>query len=275
MLLILLCLLSLASQEGAAADPDPRVAVREAYHEAWTGRDAAALTAVWRAKPALVLSTFDADLEAGLAAWEAGAEGHEALTAEHFERAVWAAELAAAALDRPIFGDYAHAFTGWDAEERKRFRRGQAAFGEANAALREEKAQEARARAAECREIAIALGDWWGTAMGLGIEGTALLALERPKEAAVAFARARLLNHQLGLFASEFRALRGLVDALIAADDNVRAIRAANDGLVYARDQGDVSAQRALLDARRTAESALDDEAAATSTAAEIAALGQ
>lgn len=273
MLLTLLLACPLLLQDAAPADP--RANVREAYHAAWEARDAEALAATWREHPDLVLTTFDADLEAGLAAWEKRGEGHEARTAELFTRAAWGAEVAADALDRPILGDYANAFRGWTDEERKRFRRGQAAFGEARKALSAGDFDEGLARARECHGLAVALGDWWGTAMGLGLEGSALGRKGEHAEAAAAFSRARLLNHQLGLVSSEYRALHGLAGALHAAGAHRRAHRACADGIALATTLGDAEGRRKLLGLRLEVERALGDAAAADATRAELEGAGR
>ena len=61
-----------------------------------------------------------------------------------------------------------------------------------------------------CRELAEPLGDWWGTAMGLSLEGKMLASLERFEEALVPLSRARLIYNELGLVGAEYGVLLDL-----------------------------------------------------------------
>ena len=166
------------------------------------------------------------------ATWEQdGGDAMPERTRTLFDRALFAAESATAATGRPIFADYASAFVGWNAEQRRDFRAGQKAFGEAVQASRGGEHEASLTAARRCRELAEPLGDWWGTAMGLGAEGRALLALERAEEALVHLSRARLLNAQLGLAGSELGNAIAMADACEALGRWRRGIAALDGAL--------------------------------------------
>lgn len=256
-----------------AAPEDPRAALQKTYHAAYASSDEAAMAKAWRENPTLILGMFDSDLEAGLAAWEKKAEGHEQKTAESFSRAVWGAKVASDALAQPIFHQYANAFTSWDAAERKLFRRGQAAYGEARQALRAKDGELALTRATECVELALSLGDWWGAAMGLWAQGAANEALDKHGEAAVAYSSGRFVNRMLGLAGSEYRCLLGQAESLVADGKHVRGHFAANEALAMGKELDDKRGVHAALTLRLRAEQALGRTDDAKKTEAEIAGL--
>ncbi len=234
-MILLSLLLALPSCTPASPRPEPLPAasldeLTSAYGEACDARDAAALAKLWKEHPQRILATFDADLEASLSAWEAAPGEPESEAIEALERrAQWAAQIASEVTGRPIFADYAASFAGWTADEKARFRAGQKAFGVAMGALREGRAEDALAASRECTALAMPLGDWWGSAMGLGGEGQALLALERHDEALLAASRARLLNHQLGLAGAELQCLGVMLEAGRRLGRHARALVAARD----------------------------------------------
>lgn len=230
----LLLLLPLAVPTSLPQDTD----VPGTYRAAFEARDRSALLMLWRDHPGSILGTFDADLEAGLAAWEKGEDGHEAKTAALFERALFGAEAASAQTGHAIYREYAMAFTSWNAEQRKSFRAGQAAFGAARAATREGAHEEALAQGTRCRTLALDLGDWWGAAMGHQAEGGALLALDRPAEACRALSLARLIYRDLGLTGSELRCLEGLIEGLGAQGLVGRQRAAVQSALALAEGMG-------------------------------------
>ena len=211
-----------------------------AYHEACAAEDAAALTALWREAPGRILPTFDADLEAGLAQWEASPEDpdEEAIAALH-GRALWAARVASDATGHPIFADYASSFVGWGPDEKRRFRRGQQAYGRAMGALREGRLDDALSAGRECKELALPLGDWWGSAMGYTAEAMALVQLERWDEALVAAGQGRNLYRDLGLRGSEYQNARILADGAHALGRTSRARVAYRAALALAEEVGD------------------------------------
>ena len=239
--------LALALLLPAVPIQEGRADLAGAYEQAFAAQDEAALRALWSEHPGQILAIFDRDLEASLAAWEASPEAPDvARIAELQARALWSARIASAVTGRPIFSDYASAFAGWTASEKASFRRGQAAFGEAIGALRAGKAEEALLAASTCRELALPLGDWWGSAMGLGAEAQALAALGRHAEALTAASQARLLNHQLGLAGSELGDLQVMLRSARELGRLERARAAAADALALARAQGAADAVAAL-----------------------------
>ena len=107
-------------------------------------------------------------------------------------RAVAGAHAATEATSRRRILDYVTSFAGWNDEQKRSFRAGQQAFRAGRQALRDGDAAEALRLGQECLELAEPLGDWWGTAMGYGLVGSAHAASGQPEAAATAMARAAL-----------------------------------------------------------------------------------
>lgn len=211
----------------------------QSYATACEARDADALAKLWKANPMSILPTFDADLELSLRTWEASPDSPDSEAIEELQaRAQWAAKVASEVSGRPIFADYAASFVGWNADEKANFRAGQKAYGQAMRALQEGQAEQALEAARECTGLAMPLGDWWGSAMGLGAESQALLGLERHPEALLAASRARLLNQQLGLGGAELSCLGVMVQAAMKLERNERALVAARDAELLAKQLG-------------------------------------
>jgi len=230
---LVLATLALPSVQG----DDPFVT---AYHEACVAGDREALAELWRAEPGRILPTFDADLEAGLATWEESPDDPDtAAIAALYDRALWAAEVASDVTGHPIFADYASSFVGWDTDQKRRFRKGQQAYGRAMGALRESRLDEALAAGRECKELALPLGDWWGSAMGYTAEAMALARLERWDEALVAAGQGRNLYRDLGLRGSEYQNARILADGAFALGRTIRARNAFRVALAMAEELGD------------------------------------
>lgn len=177
-------------------------------------RDRAAVVELWRANPEATLSTIDQYLEGSLAkleeAREAGTQVDKAEIRKMREAALFGASAADETFGTSIFSDYATAFAGLNEEQQKSFRRGQAAFKEAQALLRDKNPDQALVKAKECRDLAQSLGDWWGMAMGLGAMGRAHEALEEKEAALAAFSQAALINHDLRLWSAELQTLLGV-----------------------------------------------------------------
>ncbi len=217
-----------------------------AYRSAHAAGDRAAMAELWKEHPDRILGTFDADLEGGLAVWEQGEEGHGAKTAELFARALWGAQVASEATGRRIFGDYAGSFVSWTDEQRRSFRAGQAAFGASRKAQGAGDWEEALEQGRDCRVRAMALGDWWGAAMGYMGEGVSLHKLGRHEEAAAALGLARLINQDLGLVGSELGAAVQLAKCLVEMDAGPRAAAAVDAALGLARRLGQEEAEDEL-----------------------------
>ncbi len=209
------------------------------YEQAVEARDREALAALWRERPDSILGLFDSDLELSLSVWEESPDSpdRERIDALH-QRALVAASLASEVTGRGIFADYASSFVGWTDEQKRSFRAGQQAFGAARDALRSGDAEAALGFSVECRERALSLGDWWGTAMGLSVEAGALLRLDRHEDALASASRGRLIYSQLGLVSSEFQCLISMVEACEALDRPRRAL-AALDAAIALLGEGD------------------------------------
>lgn len=230
---------------GALAAPLPNDelepdALRAAYHECFDERAEGRLAQLWLDHRGLVLPTIDADLEGSLALWEQSPDAPDAdAIARLHERALFGAQVASEVTSCPIFADYASSFVGWDDDQKRRFRAGQAAYGDAMTALRDGEPAAALEAARACTEAAQPLGDWWGTAMGLSAEGLALSQLDRHDEALVASSRARLLYDQLGLVGSEYGCLRAMIEQLVALERWPRARVTIESAITTAETLGD------------------------------------
>lgn len=220
------------AQEGAKVD------VAQDYRVAYAGEDRSAMAATWEQHQNRILGTFDGDLEGGLAAWEKGEEGHEETTKTLFARALWGAQIASEVTGRRVFADYAGAFVSWDAEQRKSFRAGQQAFGASRKAQAAGDWEEGLAQGKDCRTRAMALGDWWGAAMGYMGEGVCLHKLGRHEEAAAALGLARMINQDLGLAGAEFGAAMQLAKCLVEMETGPRAVAAVSAALSLAKRLG-------------------------------------
>jgi len=244
-------LLSLSAPVALAAPQRPEVDVRAEFVRLHAAADAAGVRSLWLAHPDAILVTIDEDLEGGLAAWEAAPEAEDSsATDEAFARALWGAELASAATGRSIYLDYASSFVGWDADQRGSFRQGQAAFGRARQAMQAGDLPAALEGARECSARALPLGDWWGTAMGLALEASALLRLDDAEGSLVAASRARLMYDQLGLVGAERAACETLIEALAELGRWPRALATLDEAAALAAAADDDEAVSRLL-ARR------------------------
>ncbi|MDZ4774165.1 MAG: hypothetical protein SGI72_13630 [Planctomycetota bacterium] len=196
----------------AIAQPADAKEVRKEFVECAAKQDRAACVALWRAHPNSVLGTIDADLEGSLTVREKSKEPDLKKIAEMEARAVWGAEVAFEATGHPIFRDYAASFIGWNDDERKRFRSGQAAFGKAMKALEAKDAPAALAAGTECLQLTGPLGDWWGSAMGCQAIALAQKELGNHEKALESAAFARVLYHDLGLVADEYEVVVLMAD---------------------------------------------------------------
>lgn len=266
-----------SSQDQEAPVQTRRSRVRERYHELFEERDEAGLTELWREHEDLILISFDEDLEAGLALWEASPEepDQEAIDAL-YARALFGARIGSAVTGRPIFHDYAASFVGWDADQRRALRVEQQIYRRALGEIAKQEIDISGGEAMVAREVwerALELGDWWGVAMGYEVEGRAHHRAGLHKEALIAFSQARLYFHQLGLRSSELETLRKMVvlTELSGAWPRSRALAA--DGATLAEALGKPEIRRELLEGRARAEKALGDTEAAKRTADELEAL--
>ena len=211
--------------------------VVESYHALAEASDMGGLVELFKANEYKALGMVDQDLEGSLSIWEGAPDAATTpdAIAELHKRALFGAKAASAAFDRPIFLDYASAFCSWNDDEKRDFRAGQAAFGEARGAFKSEDLEGARKAAEKCTELALPLGDWWGCAMGLGASGSAKIMLGDYSEALADLSRARLLNNGLGLRGSELANLKGMLTCLNQLGHTQRAITVCEE-LVEATD---------------------------------------
>jgi tetratricopeptide (TPR) repeat protein len=216
------------------------------------------------------LGSIDEDLEGSLALWEKAPDAPDAaaIAALH-ARALWGAARASEALGTPLFADYASAFVGWGAEEKRSFRAGQQAHGRARKALRGGDFQAAAEQARSCAELALPLGDWWGFAMGKAAEGLALAGAGRDIPAAAALSQARSVYAALRLAGAERECVAALVSVLERTKQPERARNAARDALSLTRALGDSKGLAQALEALARCEEACGDADAAARLRAE------
>ncbi len=198
----------------------------------------AGLVELWREYPESPIPVIDRDLEQSLAFWEEEGEAKRAEIDALIARALVGARAATEATGRRRVLDYVTSFAGWDAEQKATFRAGQQAFRSGREALGDGDEQTALEQGRLCRSLAEPLGDWWGTAMGLQLEGRALAALGDRDEATTVLARARLLYRELGLTSSAVRLEADLAELLLASGSAPRAEAMIEDGLASARRLG-------------------------------------
>jgi len=260
-------LLTAAPVAALPAPQDRRAGVTASYHELAAAKDAEGLGELWKDNVGLVLQVIDADLEGSLSLWEAAKDSPptEEIAKLH-ERALFGAYAASDALGQPIFADYASSFVGWDDEQKLAFRAGQAVFGRAAQELRDGDKAVAITAGQETIERAIALGDWWGAAMGYAVKGEALRAEGEHEDALSSLAMARQINHALGLQSSELRNVRSMLAAARALERHPRALSLAASLATLAEAFQDNATLRQALTAKAELETALNlpDRAAAT-----------
>lgn len=253
MMLTALALVALLATPTANSAPlatpsaQEQVDVRAKFVELHAKNDEAGCESLWKQHPGEVLGAIDADLEGSLAAWEKNSAAPDVKAiAEQHARALWGAKLATQASGHPIFLDYASSFVGWTDEQKKDFRAGQKAYGRARSAMKAKDFAAAAAAGRECADLAAPLGDWWGLAMGLSAEGTALAAQGKPDEALAPLSQAALVYHDLGLIGDEYRTLRTLATALVEAKRPERAKAALARAIELADLVGDSNGRAAL-----------------------------
>ncbi|MBM3987327.1 MAG: hypothetical protein FJ294_05155 [Planctomycetes bacterium] len=228
-MLILSALLALApTTTSASGHPSAIVqqapSVRERFVALHAEADAEGCKTLWKKNPQEILYAIDEDLEAALATWEKSPQKPDGATiASLHARALWGARLASEELAAPIFLDYASAFASQDDDQKKQFRAGQKAHGEARAAIKAGDWEKAIAKARECIGHAAPLGDWWGHAMGLSALGTACSGGGKLADAIAPLGEAALIYRNLRLPGDEYVALRRLATVLVETGAKPRA----------------------------------------------------
>jgi len=218
---------SLHAQSPTDAD-GPTAAER--YASLSVAADHEGLVALWTAHPESAIPVIDGDLEGSLALWEDDPDTNRTEIQRLIARAVAGAHAATEATGRRRILDYVTSFAGWDDDQKLSFRAGQQAFREGRQALRDGDTATALRLGRTCRDLAEPLGDWWGTAMGFGLEGSALSAIDEPDAAVTAMARARLIYRELGLTSSALRIEVDLARLLIDLGRLPRAHALVSDG---------------------------------------------
>jgi len=193
------------------------------------------------------LPFIDSYLEGGLKDIERG--GDSASAQASFDRAVKFAAAADRAFDETIFSEYAKSFSGWDAEQRKRFRHGQRKFREART-VNDPKTIEKLQR--ESLEFARPLGDWWGTAMALGGLGEAQLVTKQYAAARDSLTEAARINGRLRLRQDQLIALLGAAAAELELSNPDAALEllATAEKLVKPDDPAELTAKLRQTSAR-------------------------
>lgn len=208
--------------------------------------DTAGIVALWREKPREALQVIDSYLEGSLRVVEE--KGDVGKIAQMHARALRGAKAASEAFDTPIFLDYASSFVGWTAEQQKHFRAGQAAFKAAVGAMQKKEWDRVVEQGNECLRLARPLGDWWGSAMGLGVVGHAEAQRGNAEAALEALSQARLINHDLRLLDDELECLMGMSDALVKLGRVPRATACAEQGIALATALANAEAKQAFED---------------------------
>lgn len=217
--------------------------VRAKFTAAHASSDAKACAELWRAHPGVVLQVIDADLEGSLGVREKAKV--ETLSAddqkkvdEMHARALFGARAAYEASGDPLILDYTSSFVAWNAAERKAFREGQKAYGEAMEAVKKNDAKAALAAGQRCLALASPLGDWWGTQMGYEAIARAKQAGGDKAGALEAWSYARSISRSLGLHGGELAALAEMSTVAAELGRNARALVCAEQGAALAHKLG-------------------------------------
>lgn len=197
--------------------------VKQRFEKLDSAGDQAGLVALWRENPYQALYVIDSYLEGSLKRRETEENVDEEQIQLMLARAMRGARAADAAFGGFLFSDYAAAFAGWSHDEQVRFREGQKAYRNAQSALRSADFEKALELGKQSLEIAQPLGDWWGTAMALGVLGDAHEALGHYDDALDHHSRARVINHSLRLLSSEYRNLHSISRCLARLGRTLRA----------------------------------------------------
>lgn len=246
---MLLIPLLLLAQTPAAPAPSPAKngkEVRAQFFEYAGKKDHDGCLALWKANPGAVLPSIDADLEGSLKAREKSGDSGASTVMDMHQRALWGAQIAYEASGDPMILDYASSFVGWNEDDRKSFREGQAAYRTATKALKGGDAKAALAAGQQCLDLASALGDWWGTAMGydaIAASQKSLGALDKALEAA---GHARAIYHSLGLEGDEFEAVSMVADLCVTTKHVYRGKAACRIGIALAKKLGQKDAEKSL-----------------------------
>ena len=256
-----------ATADPAAAPPRAQDAkkddVRARFEALYEKRDRAGCVALWREDTSRALPAIDQDLEGSLKLFESSKEPDAGKIRALQSRARWGADAAEEALGHPMIADYAACFVGWKDGEKRLFREEQAIYRRAMGSIEKGGGKLAAEVAEETITRALALGDWWGAAMGTEAAALSHQGQGALDDALADWGRARVLYRDLGLADREEAALRAMIDLCYATDRPSRGRTAVEQALATARRRGDRAAQADLLLRRAGFEEKLGDAAAA------------
>jgi hypothetical protein len=221
--------------------------VRMTFVDLASKKDHDGCLALWKANADAVLPTIDADLEGSMKAREKSKEPNMNAILDMQHRALWGAQIAFEASGDPMILDYASAFVGWNEEQRKSFREGQAAYHNATNALKGGDAKAALVAGQQCLDLASPLGDWWGTAMGYDAIAACQKSLGALDKALEAASRARAIYHSLGLAGDEYQAVTMVADICVTTKRIARGKAACQIGIGLAKKLGDADGEKALM----------------------------
>jgi tetratricopeptide (TPR) repeat protein len=195
--------------------------------------DSAGIVALWKANPGEAIGTIDQDLEGFLAKIEKKSGDAKEIQAMK-DRALLGAKCADEAFGRPIFGDYASAFAGWNENEQQAFRQGQKLAGDAGKAVKDKKWEEAVKYAEQCIQLTENLGDWWGLATGYTTLAGAYEGAGQYGDALAPCQMARILHHDMEMASSELRDTVQMARLLVKLNRETRARVTAESGVALA-----------------------------------------
>ncbi len=136
-----------------------------------------------RSRPYEVIYLVDGYLESWLKQMEAPETERDPNAGQILERALLAARHADETFGGDAYSRYAKAWKGWSADERVRFRAGQAAFYRGRDAQKAKQYDDARAAYEESLSLAKPLGDLWGIAQAEQALGDLAVGDEKLEEA--------------------------------------------------------------------------------------------
>ncbi|MFN0244690.1 MAG: hypothetical protein ACKVWV_17525 [Planctomycetota bacterium] len=218
-------------------------------------QDRAGCSALWKSHPHFVLRVIDADLEGSLMLRESSEKPDEKRIAQLHERALWGARIAREATGHPMIADYASSFVGWNEQQRRQFRDGQAVYQRAAGALSVDNVKDALEAGRETVERALPLGDWWGTAMGYAAMGEASRKGSEFEDALNHFSHARMIHRDLGLAGDEYGNLRAMIELCNTLERWQRGLEAITDAQALAQQLGDTEGGKELAERRKVFES--------------------
>lgn len=241
-----ICILALTVAPVAAAAYFQKGDLQSKFEELDTKNDRAGIVALFRQNPYDTLGMLDGYLEGALAKIEKG--GDPADIEKDHERALRGARAADEALGHPVFLDYVSSYVGWNRDQQKVFREGQAASGASRQALQKGDFETAKKEANRCIECARPLGDWWGYGTGLQMLAQAEEKLGHREAALDAIQQARILHHDLGFARQEYRDVVVMARLLVDLGRTPRARAAIEQGLALSRIAKDKDGPKALED---------------------------